>query len=113
MSKPPASSSAAREALRAFAPKLVDLTDNVLFGDVWERKGLSKRDRSLITCAALITNGSTEQLKGHLGRALDNGVRPDEIIEMITHLAFYAGWPRAMSAVPVAREVFSAAGAQQ
>ncbi len=104
---------AAQRLVGDIAPELATLTDQVLFGNVWERAGLAKRDRSLITCAALITNGSTEQLKGHLGRALDNGVRPDEIIEMITHLAFYAGWPRAMSAVPVAREVFSAAGAQQ
>ena len=103
----------AQQLVGDIAPALAALTDEVLFGNVWERAGLAKRDRSLITCAALITNGSTEQLKGHLGRALDNGVRPDEIIEMITHLAFYAGWPRAMSAVPVAREVFSAAGAQQ
>ena len=103
----------AQQLVGDIAPALAALTDEVLFGNVWERAGLGKRDRSLITCAALITNGSTEQLKGHLGRALDNGVRPDEIIEMITHLAFYAGWPRAMSAVPVAREVFSAAGAQQ
>src|SRR5206468_3067307 len=72
MSKPPATTSAAREALRSFAPKLVDLTDNVLFGDVWERKGLSKRDRSLITCATLIALNRTEQQTGHFQRALDN-----------------------------------------
>ena len=106
MSKPPASSSAAREALRAFAPKLVDLTDNVLFGDVWERKGLSKRDRSLITCATLIALNRTEQQVGHFQRALDNGVTKDEIIEMITHLAFYGGWPVSMSAANVAKKVF-------
>jgi 4-carboxymuconolactone decarboxylase len=104
---------AAQRLVGDIAPELAVLTDEVLFGNVWERAGLAKRDRSLITCAALITNGSTEQLKGHLARALDNGVSPDEIIELITHLAFYAGWPRAMSAVPVAREVFSAVGAQQ
>ena len=69
MSKPPVSSSAARDALRSFAPKLVDLTDNVLFGDVWERPGLSKRDRSLITCAALIALNRTEQQTGHFQRA--------------------------------------------
>ena len=106
MSKPPANSSAAREALRAFAPKLVDLTDNVLFGDVWERPGLSKRDRSLITCAALIALARTEQQVGHFGRALNNGVKKEEVIEMITHLAFYAGWPAAMSAANVAKKVF-------
>ncbi len=107
MSKPPATTSAAREALRAFAPKLVDLTDNVLFGDVWERPGLSKRDRSLITCAALIALNRTEQQVGHFGRALNNGVKKEEILEMITHLAFYGGWPVAMSAAQVAKKVFA------
>jgi 4-carboxymuconolactone decarboxylase len=106
MSKPPANSSAAREALRAFAPKLVDLTDNVLFGDVWERKGLSKRDRSLITCAALIALNRTEQQVGHFQRALNNGVTKDELLEVITHLAFYGGWPVAMSAAQTAKKVF-------
>ena len=105
MSKPPATTSAAREALRAFAPKLVDLTDNVLFGDVWERPGLSKRDRSLITCAALVAMNRTEQLRGHVARAIDNGVTKDEIVEVITHMAFYSGWPTAMSAAGVAKSV--------
>jgi len=89
-----------------FAPKLAELTDDVLFGDVWERKELSKRDRSLITVAALIANGNTEQLSGHLKRSMENGLSETEIAEEIIHLAFYAGWPRAMSAVKVAREVF-------
>ena len=106
MSKPPANSSAARDALRSFAPKLVDLTDNVLFGDVWERKGLSKRDRSLITCAALIALNRTEQQTGHFQRALNNGVTKDELLEVITHLAFYGGWPVAMSAAQTAKKVF-------
>ncbi len=106
MSKPPVSSSAARDALRSFAPKLVDLTDNVLFGDVWERPGLSKRDRSLIICATLIALNRTEQQVGHFGRALNNGVTKDEILEMITHLAFYGGWPVAMSAAQIAKKVF-------
>ena len=106
MSKPPANSSAAREALRQFAPKLVDLTDNVLFGDVWERKGLSKRDRSLITCATLIALNRTEQQVGHFQRALNNGVTKDELLEVITHLAFYGGWPVAMSAAQTAKKVF-------
>ena len=106
MSKPPAASSAARDALRAFAPKFIELTDDVLFGDVWERPGLSKRDRSLITCATLIALNRTEQQVGHFQRALDNGVTKDEIIEMITHLAFYGGWPVAMSAANVAKKVF-------
>lgn len=106
MSKPPVQSSAARDALRAFAPKFIDLTDNVLFGDVWERPNLSKRDRSLITCAALIALNRTEQQVGHFNRALANGLSKDEIIEMITHLAFYAGWPVSMSAANVAKKVF-------
>ena len=93
-----------------FAPKLTELTDEVLFGDVWARPELSPRDRSLITCAALVTNGSTWQLRGHLGRARRNGVSESELKEMITHLAFYAGWPRAMSAMMMAREVFAPAG---
>jgi 4-carboxymuconolactone decarboxylase len=96
------------ESDRRLAPKLVSLTDDVLFGDVWERTELSKRDRSLITVAALITNGSTEQLRSHLGRAKDNGLSEAELKEVIIHLAFYAGWPRAMSAVTVAKEIFGA-----
>ena len=96
----------AQKLVGDFAPKLAELTDNVLFGDVWERAGLSKRDRSLVTVAALIANGNTEQLTGHLKRARENGLSESEIAEVIIHLAFYAGWPRAMSAVRVAREVF-------
>ena len=98
----------AQRAIGGFAPKLVSLTDDVLFGDVWERTELSRRDRSLVTVAALITNGSTEQLKHHLTRAKDNGLTEAELKEVIIHLAFYAGWPRAMSAITVAKDVFSA-----
>jgi 4-carboxymuconolactone decarboxylase len=98
----------AQQAIGDFAPKLVSLTDDVLFGDIWERAELSKRDRSLITVAALITNGSTEQLRGHLARAKGNGLAESELKEVIIHLAFYAGWPRAMSAIAVAKEIFSA-----
>src|SRR4029453_13476285 len=87
----PPRSAAARDPLRAFAPKLVDLTDNVLFGDVWERPGLSKRDRSLITCAALVALNRTEQQTGHFQRAINNGVKKEELLELITHLAFYGG----------------------
>lgn len=89
-----------------FAPKLVELTDDVLFGDVWERPGLSKRDRSLITVAALVALYRTEQLPGHLRRAVDNGVTVDELTEVITHLAFYAGWPSAMTAITTAKKLF-------
>lgn len=96
----------AQQLVGDFAPKLAELTDNILFGDVWERADLSKRDRSLITVAALIANGNTEQLPHHLSRAKENGLSETELAEVIIHLAFYAGWPRAMSAVKVAREVF-------
>jgi 4-carboxymuconolactone decarboxylase len=94
--KPP---SAIRKSLGEFAPKLVDLTDDVLFADVWERPQLSKRDRSLITCAALIATGKTEQMDFHFPNAIKNGVSQEELIELITHLAFYVGWPNAMSAI--------------
>jgi 4-carboxymuconolactone decarboxylase len=90
-----------------FAPKLVELTEDILFGDVWERPGLSKRDRSLITVAALVAMNRTEQLRFHVPNALKNGVRSDEIIEAITHLAFYAGWPSAMSAIQLAKELLT------
>jgi 4-carboxymuconolactone decarboxylase len=88
-----------------FAPKIAELTDDVLFGDVWERPQLSPRDRSMITLAGLIMGGNTEQMPGHLTRALANGVTPTEISELITHMAFYSGWPKALSAVTVARRV--------
>src|SRR5436853_5419531 len=99
----PTPPSANRDKVRAVVPKLVDLTEKVLFGDVWERPGLSKRDRSLITVAALVALNRTEQLRGHLERALGNGVTQDEVVELITHLAFYSGWPTAMSAALVAK----------
>jgi 4-carboxymuconolactone decarboxylase len=89
-----------------FAPALVDYTDNVLFGDVWKRTDLSPRDRSLVTVTALATSGNTEQLTFHLQYAKDNGLTETELIEAITHLAFYAGWPKAMSAMAVAKQVF-------
>jgi len=97
----------ARDNIRATAPKLIELTEEVIYGDVWEREELSKRDRSLITIAALIAMGRERQLVGHLGRALDNGVAHDEIIETITHLAFYSGWPAAMTAAAIAKDVFA------
>jgi len=96
----------ARELVRPIAPKLVDLAEKVVYGDVWERPGLSKRDRSLITVATLVALGREKQLVGHLRRALGNGITKDEIGELITHLAFYAGWPAAMTAALVAKEVF-------
>ena len=96
----------AQQLIGDFAPKLVELTDGVLFGDIWERNELSPRDRSLITVASLITSGSTEQLRGHLARAKANGLAEEELKEAIIHLAFYAGWPKAMSAITVAKEIF-------
>jgi 4-carboxymuconolactone decarboxylase len=100
------SSSPARELVRPIAPKLVELAEELVYGDVWERPGLSKRDRSLITVATLVALGRERQLVGHLQRALGNGVSKDEIGELITHLAFYAGWPAAMTAALVAKDVF-------
>jgi 4-carboxymuconolactone decarboxylase len=90
--------------------KLGEITDKVVFGDVWERKQLAKRDRSLITIAALTAMNCPEQLRGHLHRAFDNGVTREEIIEVITHLSFYAGWPNGGTAALVAKEVFKERG---
>jgi 4-carboxymuconolactone decarboxylase len=109
-SRPPAGSGGqqtrAQQLMGDFNPKLAQLTDEVLFGDVWERPGLAKRDRSLVTVAALIAMNRPDQLRSHLARARDNGVTEQEVVELITHLAFYAGWPSAVTAVGVAREVF-------
>src|SRR3954469_16523138 len=99
--------SAVRKSLGAIAPKLVELTDDVLFGDVWERQELSKRDRSLVTCAALVATGKTEQMDFHFPNAIKNGLTRDDIVEMITHLAFYVGWPSAMSAIHRAKALLS------
>ena len=103
-----APSTESRDRVRGTVPKLIDLSEKVLFGDVWERPQLSKRDRSLIVCATLIATYRPEQLRGHLQRALVNGVTKEELSEVITHLAFYAGWPAAMTAANIAREVFEA-----
>ena len=94
------------ESLRSVAPKFVELTDAVLFGDVWERPALSKRDRSLITIAVLTALYRTDQLRGHIDRGLENGLTEEEIGELITHVAFYSGWPTAVNAAQVARQVF-------
>ena len=96
-----------RDHLRDTAPKLIELIEDVIYGDVWERDELSKRDRSLITIAALVAMNRERQLTGHLGRALDNGVSESEIIETITHLAFYSGWPTALTAATIAKQVFA------
>ncbi len=107
MAKPP--STAARDRVRNTVPKLIEVTEKTLFGDIWERPELSKRDRSLITCAVLVATYRPEQLRGHLQRALHNGVTEAELSELITHVAFYGGWPAAMTAANVAREVFAEA----
>src|SRR3954469_21502463 len=89
-----------------FAPALVRFTDDVLFGQVWPRTELSPKERSLVTVAALTTLGNTDQLVYHLGLARENGNTEQELIEVVTHLAFYAGWPKAMAAMTVAKQVF-------
>jgi len=91
-------------------PKLRELRESVLFGDIWERPELSKRDRSLITVAVLTNQGRVDELRGHIGRALDNGVTREEISELITHVTFYAGWPAGVGAARLAQEVFDQRG---
>ncbi len=98
--------SPAQQAYGDIAPILADLSDRVLFGEVWERPGLSKRDRSLITVASLVALYRTNELPGHVKRALANGVTREELVELVTHLAFYGGWPVANSAIPVLRQAF-------
>ena len=95
----------ARKLFGDVAPKLAEVSDEVLFGDIWERPQLSKRDRSLVTCAALISLGKSEQMNFHFPRAIENGVTREELVEVVTHLAFYAGWPSAMSAVTKIKEL--------
>jgi 4-carboxymuconolactone decarboxylase len=104
----PQQPSALRRAIGDFTPKIVDITDHVLFGDIWERTELPKRDRSLITVAGLIMGGNYEQLEAHLQIAKTNGVTETELKEVMMHMAFYAGWPKALSAINVAQRVFSA-----
>ena len=108
MSDSPSSSEpyGARRNIADIAPKLAALTDDVLFGDVWKRPGLSPRDRSLITVASLVALYRTNELPIHLKKALENGVTRDELVEAITHLAFYSGWPTAITAITIARRVF-------
>lgn len=100
----------APEDMRWVTPALAGYTDEVLYGDVWRSSDLTLRDRSLVTVSALIMGGNTAQLPGHLNRALDNGVAPAEISGLITHLAFYAGWPNAVSSLAIARQVLEARG---
>jgi 4-carboxymuconolactone decarboxylase len=94
-----------RRTIGDISPKFAELTDDVLFEDVWNRSELAARDRSLVTVTALIVGGDSDQLGFHLGRAKENGVTETELIEAITHLAFYAGWPKAMTAIGIAKQV--------
>ena len=98
--------SRAQQLMGDIAPKLADLTDSVLFGDVWARPQLSRRDRSLVTVSALIAMNRPDQLRSHLALARQNGLTEEELVEAITHLAFYSGWPNAVAAVGIARDVF-------
>jgi len=99
-----------RERVRSTVPKMIELSEQVIYGDIWERPGLSKRDRSMVVVATLIATYRPEQLRGHLARALDNGVTKEEIGEIITHLAFYAGWPASMTAARIATKVHEERG---
>ncbi|OZC61971.1 carboxymuconolactone decarboxylase family protein [Rhodococcus sp. 15-725-2-2b] len=101
-----------RASFGEFAPKLAELTDDVLFADVWNRTELAARDRSLLTVAVLTAGGDTEQLGFHLGRAVENGLTQNELIEAITHVMMYAGWPKGMAAMGVAKELFDGDAAQ-
>jgi 4-carboxymuconolactone decarboxylase len=103
----------ARQSFGDIAPHLADITDKVLFGDVWENPALSARDRSMVTISSLISLYRTNELPFHLKKALDNGVTKDEIAATITHLAFYSSWPTAMSALQIARKVFDESAAQE
>jgi 4-carboxymuconolactone decarboxylase len=110
-SPPPAAAPAqqqsrAQQLMGATAPKLAELTDDVLYADIWERPQLSKRDRSLVTVTALIALNRPDQLRSHMALARQNGVTEEELIETITHMAFYSGWPSAVSAVAIAKDVF-------
>lgn len=96
----------AQQLYGKIAPKMAELTDEVLYGDIWERPELAKRDRSLVTVTALIALNRPDQLRSHLNIARQNGVTEEELVETIIHMAFYSGWPSAVSALAIAREVF-------
>jgi 4-carboxymuconolactone decarboxylase len=100
----------ARKSFGEIAPYLAEITDKVLFGDVWENAALSPRDRSLVTITSLISLYRVNEMPFHLKKAIENGLTREEIIGAITHLAFYAGWPPAMTALPIAKKVFDEAG---
>lgn len=95
-----------RLTLGDFASTFVDYSEQVLFGDLWRREELSLRDRSIVTVSALVSGGNFNQLKYHLHLANENGVTEEELIEVITHLSFYVGWPKAASALETAKNTF-------
>ncbi|MBU7218245.1 carboxymuconolactone decarboxylase family protein [Staphylococcus gallinarum] len=98
---------AGRDNLGAFAPQFASLNDDVLFGEVWSREdALSLHQRSLITCSSLMAQGAFPQLRAHMNIAKENGVTKEEMVELITHLAFYNGWPSAWSAFNIAQEIY-------
>jgi len=99
-----------RDVVRGTVPKMIELSETVIYGDIWERPNLNKRDRSLMVIAALVASYRPEQLRGHIARGLDNGLTRDEIAEIITHLAFYSGWPASMTAARVLKEVLEERG---
>ena len=99
-----------REAVRGVVPRMIEISEDVIYGDIWERPNLSKRDRSLFVIATLVATYRPEQLKGHIARGFDNGLTKDEIAEVITHLAFYSGWPASMTAARVLKEVMDERG---
>lgn len=101
----PDKNSRAQQLFGEIAPKFAELTDEVLYADVWERPGLSKRDRSLVTVSALIAMNRPDQLRSHLGLASKNGLTREELVETITHLAFYSGWPSSVTAATIAKDV--------
>lgn len=105
--------SPAQKAYADVAPQLAEVSDRVLFGEIWERPDLSPRDRSLVTVAALVAGYRHNELPGHVARALANGVTKAELAELVTHLAFYCGWPTANTAVPVLRKAFADAAGEQ
>ena len=103
-----ANSTLATHPLAELAPKFIELSSDVLFNDIWERPGLSKRERSLITVASLVSLYRQHELPFHLKKALENGLAKEEIVEAITHLAFYSGWPTAATALSIAKATFEA-----
>lgn len=105
-----ANKSSSKARIQPVAPKLVEVIDSTIYGDVWERPELSKRDRSMITIAALLAMRQTDQMRSHMEKGLDNGLTAAEISEVITHLAFYAGFPASLSAALVARPLMEEIG---